>query len=90
MIRNRIQALLHYPISLQRRRIQGTTTLELKISEAGQLEQAQIQSTSGSPELDQLALEAAREAQPFPSHGTSDTKKMGKLKISLPIEFVVR
>lgn len=45
----------------------GTTVIALSISARGRLTSVNIARSSGSPQLDQLALRAARKAAPFPA-----------------------
>jgi TonB family protein len=85
-IRERIESRLHYPISLQRRGIQGTVLLQLELSEAGVLKSSAISQSSGHTELDQLALDAtAKAAAQGPFQLTAEVKQ--PLSVRLPIEF---
>lgn len=81
-IRARIEGSLNYPVSLQRRGLRGTSTLRIRIDRSGVLESADIAESSGHSELDSLAIEAAREAAPYPSHAST-----GALQLLIPIEF---
>jgi TonB family protein len=84
-IRSQIQSRLRYPLSLRRRGIQGTVVLKLDLDAAGRLTAAETSTSSGSAELDSLALEAARAAAPFPAGAAM----AGGLTLRLPIEFKV-
>ena len=84
-IRNKIQASLTYPVSLRRRRVEGSVQIQLNLNGQGQVESVKVIQSSGLQELDTLALEAVKAAAPFelPEH----KPEMGRLKINLPIEF---
>ena len=88
-VRTRIGASLRYPLALRRRGVQGRVGLRLVLDSRGQVQTQEISEASGSKELDDLALEAARNAQPYPTPTTDLTKK-GKLVLNLPVEFKLR
>ena len=79
----KIRENLNYPRSLIARRVSGTTTVKIELSQNGSLESAQVTQSSGNADLDQLTLQAIVDAQPFPplpSHHST-------LTVHLPIEF---
>ena len=86
-IRELIGQKLHYPLSLRRRGVEGRVGLRIELNPlrvaTGEL--VTVSEPSGSSELDALALEAARAAQPFPAPETTS----GALPpvLNLPIEF---
>jgi outer membrane biosynthesis protein TonB len=91
-LRARIESRLRYPLSLRRRGISGRVGLKLVINlklEAPETPGAftvEISEPSPHAELNEFALEAARAASPYPLPN-GELKKMGKLVLSLPIEF---
>jgi len=82
-IRAKIDRNLVYPVSLQRRGVHGSVTLKLILNSAGSVLQSSVESSSGSDEIDALAMAAVKNALPFPA-GTwgSDT-----MEVHLPIRF---
>jgi protein TonB len=66
--------------------VEGTVVLRLTLEADGALAHAEVATASGRPELDQLAVDAAQAAAPFPAP-PSDAKKKGRLVLSLPVEF---
>ncbi len=89
-IRNQIDDNLDYPLSLRRRRIEGTVKLKFVISRNGSLLRADLQESSGIAELDSLALKAAYSAQPFPAlpqNEFRESKKTGNIVLNLPVFF---
>ena len=89
LVRSRIEEHLRYPLALRRRGLTGQVGLRIIIDVQNGAGTPELSLTSGSTELDALALEAVRLATPFPAPG-EELKKMGKLVLSLPIEFKVR
>jgi TonB family protein len=81
-LRERIEDQLRYPYSFRRRGIQGRATLAVSLDENGRAQDIRISQTSGSAELDALALEAARAAAPFPALSPARA-----VSFVLPIEF---
>lgn len=79
-IREKIDSAIQYPASLRRRRIQGRVQVLLTLDEDGKVKSTELTHSSGHPELDDLALQAIRDAAPF-------EKQMGRLELNLPIEF---
>lgn len=82
-LRERVQGQLQYPFALRRRRIEGRVNLTLLVNNGTAL--TEVASSSGSAELDHLALEAAnqatRELPPTPGF---------QGRIQLPVDFVLR
>ncbi len=83
-VRRKIEKHLHYPTSTQRKGLRGKVELKLTLNAEGGLENLQVAQSSGSDELDALAILAVHQAVPFEM---IPQKKMGKLALSLPIEF---
>lgn len=89
LVRERIGAILQYPLSLRRRGVSGRVDLKLRLDATGHLQSQEVSESSGSSELDALALEAAKAAQPYPAP-SEGLKKLGSLLLSLPVEFKLR
>lgn len=84
LVRSKIESALHYPLALQRRGVEGRVLLKLVLDEEGHVNETSVARTSGNADLDRLAVQAARDAMPFPK------TEMGKLSLSLPVEFKSR
>jgi TonB family protein len=84
-VRARIQSELVYPASLQRLGVTGTVELSLRISKTGELLEESVTGSSGRPELDHLAEQAARRAFP-----TQPPETAGSISLKLPVEFRLR
>ncbi len=82
-IRSKIERSIEYPLSLRRRGVTGVVQLVLLIDPQGALKSVQIAESSGTPDLDQLAVDAARRSSPFPRVGSGD------LKLKLPVQFKI-
>lgn len=82
-IRQRVEAALVYPHSLQRRRITGEVLLALSISPNGKLLSSRVARSSGSAELDALAVESLQRAAPFDPIERTVT-------LELPVAFRIR
>lgn len=65
-VRSKVQRYFRYPKSAERAGIAGTVTVSFTISASGGVASARIVKGSGSPELDEAALNAVRRAEPFP------------------------
>lgn len=85
-VRARIERNLRYPIALRRRGVEGKVDLVLALDPQARTGTPELAQGSGSAELDALALDAARASEPYPAP-SDELKKMGKLVLSLPIEF---
>jgi len=55
-----------YPETAQRRQIQGTVYVEIKVDESGAIATAEIQKSSGSTVLDEAAIEVVKRRWHFP------------------------
>jgi protein TonB len=62
----RIEAAKQYPLSAQRRQIQGDVVVTFQLSPNGRLIDARLTTSSGFHSLDRAALEAVRRAAPYP------------------------
>lgn len=75
-----------YPAAARARREQGVAYVTFRMNRSGAVLSAVVVRSSGSPLLDQAALETLRRAQPLPGipDGKPDT-----LELSVPVEFFV-
>ncbi len=86
-VRARIQSHIHYPPAIARKRIQGQVQVALTLLANGSIQSVEISRSSGSSDLDQLALRSVQAAAPFPAFQT-DASSVRKLE--LPIDFRLR
>jgi protein TonB len=88
-VRERIGQSLQYPVGLQRRRISGRIRLKLTLDAQGRVQTQEITehaAGTGTAALDELALAAVREAQPFPEP-PAGLKRSGTIVLNLPVDF---
>jgi TonB family protein len=88
-VRERVQEKLRYPLSLRRREVAGRVHLHLILNANGLAQALEISESSGSHELDELALEAARAGAPYPA-AAAELVRTGNLILDLPIEFKLK
>lgn len=79
-VRAAIADHLRYPISLQRRGVVGEVALRIGLDAQGALKTLELGHSSGSRDLDELALEAARAAAPFAPPGR-------EVDLTVPVVF---
>ena len=65
-VRQRIKAHWIYPRSAGQRNVEGELALEFQINKAGGLDCAVVRRSSGTPILDQAAMDAVRLGAPYP------------------------
>ncbi|WP_455270648.1 energy transducer TonB [Rhizobium herbae] len=65
-VRSKVQRHFRYPKSADRAGLSGTVTVAFTISASGGVASVRIVNGSGSPVLDDAALNAVRKAEPFP------------------------
>jgi TonB family protein len=82
-IRARIESHVHYPSAFARRRIQGQVQVTLTLLSNGNISSLNVAHSSGTSELDQLALDSVRAAAPFPTFQPTSPAR----KLELPITF---
>jgi len=66
LVRQRIKAHWIYPRSAGQRNIEGELSLEFQINKEGGLDCAVVRRSSGTPVLDEAAIEAVRLGAPYP------------------------
>jgi TonB family protein len=77
-----------YPRLAKKRKQQGKTLLSFKLNRDGKVLDLKIESSSGYEILDQAALKAIKEGEPYPNIPETLNKKYAYLKI--PISFVLK
>lgn len=82
-VRARIQSHVTYTPALARRRLQGQVQIALTLLSNGSISTVDIAHSSGSTDLDHLALESVRAAAPFPTFQATSSAR----KLELPIDF---
>lgn len=82
-IRKRIEQAKFYPDWARSRGIEGTVELLFTLSANGSVVEVKILHSSGSPLLDEAAIEAVRRASPYPVMGDWP----GTLQLQLPITY---
>ncbi|MFL5814185.1 MAG: energy transducer TonB [Bdellovibrionia bacterium] len=85
-IRARIESHIHYPPAFARRRLQGQVQVTLTLLSNGSISSLDVAHSSGTSELDQLALDSVRAASPFPTFESTSPAR----KLELPITFRLR
>ena len=87
-VRWRIEREKRYPSQARRRQIEGRVGLSFTIGPRGELSDCRIGRGSGSPELDQAALEAVRRAAPFPAPPSGMVRPGSQgLRLELTVAF---
>jgi TonB family protein len=85
-IRQQIEERTEYPTALRRKKLQGKVEIELKVDLQGEINSLSIYSSSGSQELDLLALQTIRNAAPFRIEVNSISAPQ-LVSLRIPIEF---
>jgi TonB family protein len=82
-VRSKIQSQVHYTPAMARRRLQGQVQVALTLQANGSISSLYVSHSSGTNELDQLALNSVRAAAPFPTFQSTNPTR----KLELPIDF---
>ena len=77
-----------YPSAARSRREQGLVQLSFELDRAGRVVASHVVRSSGSPALDQEALDLVRRAQPFPPPPVQISGAL--LSLTVPIRFNIR
>jgi len=85
MLRLKIESSKEYPESARRKQIQGRVVVGFTLDADGTLASAEIVDSSHHPELDRAALNAVRNAAPFPR--PPDSLFDGPLRMKIAILF---
>ncbi|CAN7416295.1 TonB family protein [Pararhizobium sp. LjRoot255] len=84
-VRSKVQRHFRYPKAADRAGIQGTVQVSFTILANGGVSGARISKSSGSPVLDEAALNAIRGAEPFPK--IPDAANRGSWPFTIPLQF---
>lgn len=79
-IRNMVMKKISYPFSAKKMGIHGRVTVSFVVTDSGCVEELKVVESSGHGILDDSAVEAVKQAEPFP-------KPMAAVKIILPITY---
>jgi len=84
-VRTRIERRKYYPASSRRLKEEGTVTVSFQLTPTGDLTSLSVAGSSGFPNLDDAALDAVRNASPYPPF--PDALKTSLLSLRVPITF---
>lgn len=84
-VRSKVQRHFKYPRSADRAGVQGTVTVSFTVSGSGGVSGVRIVRGSGSPVLDEAALNAVRQAAPFPK--IPEAANRVSWLFNLPLQF---
>jgi periplasmic protein TonB len=82
------RAVHAYPRSALRARVQGTVLLSVRVGTAGQIEDVVLARSSGSPQLDEAALAAARELGAVPAPPAALHRYLRPFPV--PVNYVIQ
>ncbi|MBD3308307.1 TonB family protein [candidate division KSB3 bacterium] len=82
-----INAAKRYPRRARRRGWEGTVEIRLRLLPSGEIEQAELIQKSPYTVLDEAALEAIEDAQPFPAFAPELTLRA--ITVNIPIQFTL-
>ena len=88
MLRLKIESSKEYPESARRKQLQGRVVVGFTLDPDGTLASAEIVESSRHPELDRAALNAVKNAAPFPRPPGSLFE--GPLRMNIPVLFELR
>lgn len=84
-VRSKVQRHFRYPKSADRAGVKGTVTVSFTVSASGEVSGIRIVGGSGSPVLDEAALNAVRKAEPFPK--IPEDANRSSWPFTLPLQF---
>ncbi|WP_349435291.1 energy transducer TonB [Pararhizobium sp. A13] len=84
-VRSKVQRHFRYPKAADRAGIKGTVQVSFTILANGGVSNVRISKSSGSPVLDEAALDAVRGAEPFPK--IPDAANRGSWAFNIPLQF---
>ncbi len=87
LLRSRIDAHKRYPSLSRRMGEEGTVVVSFRLNADGEISQLSVAKGSGSERLDEAALEAVRQAAPFPPF--PEGVKRTSWSFSLPLQFAL-
>lgn len=84
-VRSRVQRYFRFPRSADRAGLGGTVTVSFTVSASGGVSGIRIVKGSGSPVLDEAAINAVRKAEPFPR--IPEAANRSSWLFTLPLQF---
>ncbi|MGD9888640.1 MAG: TonB family protein [Halothiobacillaceae bacterium] len=84
-VRSKVDAHKHYPKMARRNGEEGKVVVEFSLDASGAVSNVQIKQSSGSERLDEAAVQAVRDAAPFPPF--PDEVKRNRWQFTLPLSF---
>jgi protein TonB len=87
-VRQQIANAKYYPRIARRRGMEGQPIIAFTLDKGGRIMKAALAKTSGYQLLDQAALEAVRQAAPYPE--IPAPLKMDSFQFKLPISFILK
>lgn len=84
-VRSKVQRHFRYPKAADRAGIHGTVQVSFTVLADGGVGNVRISKSSGSPVLDEAALNAVRGAEPFPK--IPDAANRGSWPFTIPLQF---
>ncbi len=84
----RIHAVKTYPRNARRKGWEGTVVVKLQLAFTGEVQETDVAQTSGYELLDEAALEAVRNAHPFPQF--PEGVMTSSLVVNIPIQFTLK
>ncbi len=86
-IRDRVARFKYYPKRALRRELEGKPVLLFKLGKEGQILDLKLSKSSGSPLLDQAALDSVKKAAPYPALPLALNKDF--MTIQLPVSYTL-
>ncbi|MBN1882287.1 MAG: energy transducer TonB [Deltaproteobacteria bacterium] len=86
-VHTKIEQRKYYPSSSRRMKEEGTVTVSFQLTPAGDLVTLSVSSSSGFPDLDDAALDAVRNASPYPPFPKSLGTALLSLKVPITYEL---
>jgi len=87
-VRTKIEQRKYYPSSSRRMKEEGTVTVSFLLTPTGDLVTLSVAASSGFPDLDDAALDAVRNASPYPAFPSA--LKTTSLALRVPITFELK
>jgi TonB family protein len=84
----KINRVKHYPRQARRKNREGIVVVEIRIVASGDIQRIALHQKSGYSTLDNAALKAIEDAQPFPAF--PEGLQIPSLQINIPIQFTLK
>lgn len=87
-VRSRIAKNQKYPLWARRNNMEGIVVVRFSLTREGRVQQAEVEKSSGHSILDQAALDAVLQGDPYPSapDGISGSELVGKVPIRFSLQ----